>query len=101
MKASDLIDREEARRAVGIIYGTDTAEFKRLSDVIDKIPYVIPSAQARIEAAIKWFKKDWNQPGLRSHTSKEVVDLCRYFLGQPQNEWTDKDFGLETKKEEK
>lgn len=60
-----------------------------LDFVMDILSSVLPtSAQARIEAAIRYFE----QLGLDDYGT---ADLCRYFLGQEQDTWTDKDFGLE------
>ena len=49
----------------------------------------------RIEAAIRYFQGE-----AKPLTMKEVADLCRYFLGQPQPTWKPEDFGLGPEKEE-
>ena len=46
----------------------------------------------RIEAAIRYFNSA--TAPLRTH---ETIDLLRYVLGQEQETWSDKDFGLEGK----
>ena len=64
--------------------------------------------QARIEAAIRYFRKQaklYTDQGNRplEHHMRQLTDLGRYFLTgeKDQDTWTDKDFGLEKEQEEK
>lgn len=66
-------------------------------------PALPASAQARIEAAIRYLRKQKGGDYCDSWDDKDLANLLAWAFGLPQGfgkvPWTDKDFGLEEKPE--
>ena len=108
-----LVDGEKLLEAIeginvtaGPMYIGDLEQSQNVVEVVKKLlRSIVESCKvdiqppARIEAAIRMLHKRDEESPLLYH--REQADLLRWVLGQKQETWTDKDFGLDKEQEEK